>query len=575
MKCFKGNPCAEGCADGAVLVKKDVHIEITETAADAEAELALLRRSMDALDKQLEEMYDRVLSESGEEAAELIESYQMILCDKHFFAQIRQWISEEKLSCAAAIRRKCDACQAEFMSMDDPYMRERFFDIEAVCKELTALCCQVPGSLTGTVLTRPTIVVADNLTPVDTVKLDKQYLRGFVMETGGATSHAVILARTLGIPAIVGISGITDEAENGMEILISGNDGTVILNPEPEQREEFQRLRLAQQALSGRYAQEPLGEVLTRDGWRIHLAVNSGDSDTAGALDSRLCDGVGLFRTEFLYMRQPSYPTEEMLFQAYRQAVTRMEGRFFVIRTLDIGGDKALDYMQLPKEENPFLGYRAVRICLDRPDLFRTQLRAILRSSVWGDVRIMFPMITCTEELHACREALVQCQEELRREGVPFREDIPVGIMVETPAALMVLEQLAQNADFFSVGTNDLVQYLMAADRGNPKLQTLYDPFQPPVLRALCHIGRTARESGIEAGICGEAGSDTAMIPFLVGCGITELSAAPSALPKMRYLIRRLDRAECEKLVENTLRIRTAAQARSYLAAFAQSVLER
>lgn len=559
MKKFQGNGCAKGCAVGKAVVKKekqpafsDFSEEIRwDAVEDTEEEVVLLEECVKKLDEQLEALYEKTLEESGEEAAELMESYQMILCDRHFFAGVKEKIRQEKVSCVSAILHTCDCCRREFEAMEDTYMKERYQDIQTVCQELVKLAKQAEGELEEIRLIEPTIVVADTLTPVDTVKLDKQYLKGFVTETGGATSHAVILARTLGIPAIVGVKGITELVENGMELIIDGTEGTIVLDADDEEKERFERKIKAQMEADARYAQEVSGEVYTKDKRHIKLEVNSGDSDTAESLNPDICDGVGLFRTEFQYMKQNDYPDEETLFGAYRDVTERMKDKEVVFRTLDIGGDKALEYMKLPEEENPFLGYRAVRICLDRPEIFRIQLRAILRASAFGNVKIMFPMITGAEELLACRRVLEECRQELREENIPFKEDVKVGIMVETPSAVMVLDQLARYSDFFSVGTNDLVQYIMAADRGNANVQKLYDPYQPSVLRALHHIGHTAQKYGIPVSVCGETAAILPMVPFLIGCGVEKLSAAVSSLPQLRYLVRRLEWADC---------VRTAAQ---------------
>lgn len=574
MHKLQGNGCAEGLAEGQVLVKRTLRPEeLQRPAGTPEEELALLEQSRKTLDQQLEALYEKTLAESGEEAAELMESYQMIAADKQMLHTIREEICAG-CSAAAAIRRVMEREKNVFDAMNDPYMRERYTDIEAVLRELAAICCGVGGGFAGAELSAPTIVVADTLTPVDTVKLEKRWLRGFVTESGGTTSHVVILARTLGLPAVVGVAEAAELARSGETICINGGDGTVLLSPDEAEKAAFDAAAEEFRRTKERYAREPLGEVRTRDGARILLAVNSGDSDTAGALDAAACDGVGLFRTEFLYMQQESYPDEETLFAAYRAAVEKLQGKPFIFRTLDIGGDKALGYMQLPPEENPFLGYRAVRICLDRPELFQTQLRALLRAANYGAVQIMFPMITCLDELLRCRAALEQARASLEAEGVSVRRDIPVGIMVETPASVLVLDQLAQHVDFFSVGTNDLVQYLMAADRGNPQVQGLYDPFQIPVLRALRHIGEAARKNGVALGVCGETASLTAMVPFLIGCGVEELSVAASALPRLRYLVRRLDRAACAQKAAEAAALTTAKEARELLACFAARAME-
>ncbi len=573
MKIFYGSGCADGYVISEVLKKKAQEAGSARLPGNSEEELRLFEEGMERLGERLDALYQKTLEESGEEAAELIETYQVILCDRQFFDGIRARIRQEKISCVAAIREENMACEKIFSEMEDAYMRERIEDIRAVCGELISVICGGPDAPADEKPEKPVVIVADALTPVDTVKMDKRYLGGFVTETGGETSHAVILARALGIPAVTGAAGIMEAARDGMKILLDGMEGKVILEPDPAaEMEAGHRMRKAREDAL-RFAKEPAGAVYTADNERIRLAVNA--SDDARLPDLGGCDGIGLFRTEFLYMQQGDYPSEDMLYQAYRRAVEEADGKEVVFRTLDIGGDKALGYMGLPEEENPFLGYRAVRICVDRPEMFKVQLRAMLRAALHGKVKIMFPMISNLEELLYCREILGGCRKELAKEGVACGEDIPVGIMVETPSAVMILDQLAPYADFFSVGTNDLTQYIMASDRGNPAVQKLYDPFYPAVLRALYHIGKTARKAGVALSVCGETAADISMIPFLLGCGVEKLSIAEPALPKVRYLVRRLHREECALLAKEIIRITSIRKIKERLQEYAENALKR
>ncbi|MEA5058516.1 MAG: phosphoenolpyruvate--protein phosphotransferase [Candidatus Pelethousia sp.] len=566
MKMFKGNGCAEGSAMGTALVKTSYEPVYTmDQVEDTEAELAFLDESMAALREKLQKLYARTLSQSGEEAAELIESYEMILLDKAFFDGVRSRIHGDKRNCKMAIKLECEQCRASFMAIDDPYLRERFSDIEDVCFKLVMQCDHAADALADITLTRPTILLADTLTPMDTVKLDKAFLAGFIVERGGATSHAVILAKTLGIPAIVGVEGICAQATSGSRVLMSGDTGEIILDGDKEAEARFTQMILAAAAEKEKYNREPAGPAYTQDGVHVQLAVNSGDAATAALLDPTACDGVGLFRTEFLYMAHSDYPSEETQFQAYKAAAEKMQGKPVIIRTLDIGGDKALDYMGLEPEENPFLGYRAIRICLDRPAMFMTQLRAILRASAFGKIKLMFPMIISLEELRKSKEYLETCKAQLRMEHAAFDENLAVGIMVETPAAVFMAAQLAQEVDFMSVGTNDLTQYITVADRGNARVQTLYDPLHPAVLRALYQIGEAACEKGIELGVCGETASMKKMIPFLLGVGVRELSVASGALGSVRYLVRRLSVQRCKEAADAGLRCATSDQAQAIL----------
>ena len=567
MSKFKGNGCAEGACMGIALVKTNYEPEFSmDTVQDTVAELAFLEKNIDALGQNLDKLYERTLAQSGEEAAELIESYQMILMDPVFFDGVRARIRQEKRNCKMAIKLECDRAKESFMAIEDAYLRERFQDIEDVCFKLIMQCDNAVDSLAEVNLTQPTVLVADTLTPVDTVKLDKQYLAGFVVERGGPTSHAVILAKTLGIPAIVGVEGICAKVENGSRVMMDGSTGEIIIDGGAEEEQRFIRMMEANAAKKEKYQREPLGQAYTLDGVQVEIAANSGDLETASLLDPQACDGIGLFRTEFLYMAHTDYPDEEIQFKAYKNVVEKMQGKAVIIRTLDIGGDKALDYMGLDEEENPFLGYRAIRICLDRPEMFMTQLRAILRASAYGTVKLMFPMIISLEEIKSSQNYLEICKEQLRKEGKAFDENLAVGIMVETPAAVFQADQLAREVDFMSIGTNDLTQYITVADRGNAHVQNLYDPYHPAVLRAIFHLGREAEKAGIELGVCGETASMPLMIPFLVGAGVRELSVAFSAISKVRYMVRRLSAKQCRFTVEKIVRdCTTSAQAQALL----------
>lgn len=567
MKKFKGNGCAEGAAMGLALVKTNYEPVYTmDTVRDTAAELAFLEENIVALGQKLDKLYERTLAQSGEEAAELIESYQMILMDRVFFDGVRARILQEHLNCKMAIKLECERSRESFMAIEDPYLRERFQDIQDVCFKLVMQCDNAVDSLAEVYLTQPTILLADTLTPVDTVKLDKNFLAGFIVEKGGPTSHAVILAKTLGIPAIVGAEGICAQVENGSRVIMYADTGEIIIDGDAEEEIRFSRRMTAGAAEKEKYRREPAGPTYTLDGVHIEVAANSGDADTAALLDPALCDGIGLLRTEFLYMAHEDYPDEETQFQAYKSVAEKMQGKPVIIRTLDIGGDKALDYMGLEAEENPFLGYRAIRICLDRPEMFQIQLRAILRASAFGSIKLMFPMIISLEELRRCKEHLEACKAQLRQEGKAFDKNLAVGIMVETPAAVFLADQLAREVDFMSIGTNDLTQYVTVADRGNTRVQKLYDPYHPAVLRALYHTGREAQNNGIGLGVCGETASMRKMIPFLIGAGVRELSVALSSLDKVRYLVRRLSARQCRDAAEEIIHdCSTSAQAQAVL----------
>ena len=574
MKTFKGNGCADGIGIGKVVIKCNHQVEYTLDLVDnAEEEVKLLNQEIRELINQIDSLYEKTCVQSGEEAAELLETYQMILSDKSFFNPIFDRIKNKRLNRKMAIKMEVEEYHDKFMSIEDPYMKERFNDIRDICRELVMVCDSGHAAMPSMGITEPSIIIADNLTPVDTVKFDKKFLRGFVTEEGGTTSHSVILAKTIGIPAIVGAKGVLDAAENGCVALVSGYSGEIIIDPSQEEKKRFESMEEQERNQKKKFESQLNKKTITTDGICVKLMVNSGDADTMALINPDECCGIGLFRSEFLYMQQQYYPDEDVQFEAYRNAGIKMKDNEVIIRTLDIGGDKALDYMNLEHEDNPFLGYRAVRICLDRQDMFKTQLRAILRASAYGKIKIMFPMIVCVEELEKCKEILEEAKSELRLEEIPFNDSIPVGIMVETPAAVMVLEQLARMVDFFSVGTNDLVQYITASDRGNRKLQYLYNPCHISVLRTLMRIGEVCKEYNVEWGVCGETASSSIMIPFLLGCGVNELSVAPSAIGRVNYMLRHLSQDECRQKAEYITTLKHAEEACKQLELLSQKAL--
>ena len=467
---------------------------------------------------------------------------------------MKDLIRAESVCASWAIEQKRAETETMFSGMDDPYLQARAADINNVCKEII---CELQGvgtvdpfaGLQGDDL----IVFAEDLTPADTVRMDHSRLKGMVTEKGGVTSHTVILAKALGLPAIVGIGPILDRVSSGQEVLVDGRVGDVILCPDEEARaafrvreEEDSRRRLLFDACKG-------GAARTRDGFPVRVNINSGDQESIDAFDAASCDGIGLFRTEFLYMGQNDYPSEDFQFSSYRSMAEKNQGRELIIRTLDIGGDKQLDYMSLPREANPFLGYRAIRLCLDREEVFKTQLRAILRASAFGQVKIMFPMIVNLEELLRARELLTQAMAELDQRGEAYNRDIPVGIMIETPAAVLLSDVLAQHVDFFSIGSNDLIQYTTASDRMNEKVQHLYDSCNLSVLRAVRLVCDNARARGVDVGICGETASEPSLIPLWCAMGVNELSVAPALVGRTKYVINQTSKASMELEMQTLL----------------------
>lgn len=574
MEKCKGLPGAAGQAIGKLvrLEKKECVVE-RRTVASPEQEIVRFRKIQREYSEELDSLYETTLKGMGKDSAEIFRAYQMIANDEYFFGNAIKRVQTEKINMDYAIEEEKKKICEMFSSMSDAYMKERAADIENVCNELI-------NKLNGIVsvesqigmMDEPFIVVAEDLTPADTVRIEKTFLKGFITEKGGVTSHVVILAKTLGIPAIVGAKDVLGLTKDKELIYINGADGYAIVEPDQEFVDKFLIEKEKIDALEAHFAQMARKEVSTLDGRKIRVCVNSGDSDSLETFCADACDGIGLFRTEFLYMNEREYPTEEKQFRVYKSIAEKACGKEVIIRTLDIGGDKQLDYMELPKEENPFLGYRAIRICLDRKEVFRTQLRAIFRASAFGKIKVMFPMIVTVEELRQAKQVVEEVKEELRKEGKAFQEDTPVGIMIETPASVLISEKLAEEADFFSIGTNDLIQYMTATDRMNERVQYLYTPLNLSVLAAIGMVIQNGHLHGLPVGMCGEAASDERMIPILLGMGLDEFSVVPSQVGRVKSFISCLSYEYAQKFVPNVLGKQTIQEAEDMLLRFNRSV---
>lgn len=524
----------------AVLLRREKPILSKQTISDSEKEVERFKKVQKEYAEELESLYRETLKHTGEDAAKIFKAYHDIVSDNAFFNKPIRSVREEHLAIDYVIDREKQAVCAKFSTMPDPYLKERGDDIRNVCDEVIRRLNGVETiqeQIRG--IDKPFILVAETLTPEDTVKIDKTFLRGFVTEQGGVTSHVVILAKTLGIPAVVGVAGIVSEIGQGQALYINGDEGYAIAEPDEAFIQNFQREKNELENKKKLYTAMEGQPAFTADGRRVIVCINSGDKESRKNFHAETCDGIGLFRTEFLFMNQRDYPEEETQYQVYREAAERAQGKEVIIRTLDIGGDKQLDYMGLPKENNPFLGYRAIRICLDRKEIFLIQLRAILRASAFGKVKIMFPMIVTLEELRGAKQMVQNAKEQLRMAQIPFQEDIPMGIMIETPASVLISDKLAKESNFFSIGTNDLIQYVTATDRMNEKVQSLYDPCNLSVLRAIAQVIENAHHAGIPVGMCGEAASDGRLTPLLLAMGLDEFSVVPSQVGRIKYLIRR------------------------------------
>ena len=509
-----------------------------KTVTDPEAEQQRFAKARQQAAKELEALHEKALREVGEIHAQIFEIHRMMLDDEDYCSSVSHIIDTQHVNAEYAVLRTSDTFSQMFETMTDEYMRARATDVVDISNRL--IRC-LKGDSDGRILSRePVILVAEDLTPSETVQLDKEKILAFLTLRGSENSHTAILARTMAIPAVVGLGKLDPEAD-GQTAIVDGFTGTVCIDPDEaavaaytrKKQEEEEKHRLWQ-SLRGK-------PNTTRDGRSIQLYANIGGLDDINAALQNDAGGIGLFRSEFLYLQNDHLPTEEEQFRAYREAAEKLAGKKVIIRTMDIGADKQTGYLKLPKEENPALGYRAIRICLTEPELFRTQLRALYRAGVYGDVSIMFPMITSPEELKRIREQIAIAQQELRAQEIPFREEMETGIMIETPAAAVISDILAPMVDFFSIGTNDLTQYTLAIDRQNPSLESFYQPHHEAVLRLIHQVIQNAHKAGIWAGICGELGADPTLTEQFLRMGVDELSVSPAQILPIRDKIRSMD----------------------------------
>lgn len=540
---------------------------IPDTSAAVQDELHKLREAKAGCAEQMEKLIEKAKEAVGEEQAGILAGHRKLLDDPAFYPKMEARIREKLETAPRAVAEVVNQVASMFECMSNDYMKERATDIRDIGGRL--LACLSPGQSQGLAgITETVILVADDLTPSDTVQLDPALVVGFITRTGGATSHTAILARSLGIAAVVGAGDGIDGIEDGDLLVLDGSAGLCLARPEAAEAEQH-RLRM-QQDLERRQSLEEYTArpAVTADGTRVELAANIGSAAEAEAAVRQGADGVGLFRTEFLFMNAAAMPGEEEQFRAYQEAARQMEGRPVIIRTMDIGGDKELPYLQLPKETNPFLGYRAIRVGLVRQELLRTQLRAVLRASAFGTVKVMFPMISGLQEWRQARSILAEVQGELREEGVPFDEKMEVGIMVEIPSTAVLAGLFADEVDFFSIGTNDLVQYTVAADRMNEHVAHLYDYFHPAVLQLIRTVIDASHKAGKWTGMCGSMAGDPLAAPLLLGLGLDEWSMEAGRLSPIKERLEGLERDECRDLAERILRLDTPQAVRQELEAF-------
>lgn len=537
MITIQGKGVSKGIAKGPLYFFQRSDTTVTlKVVSDIEAEKARLAVAQEQSIRQLNALAEKCQEDAGEEMAVLFETHAMFVEDEDFVECITSLIDEKSCNAEYAVEQAGIQFAAMFAAMDDAYMQARAADIKDVAKRiLDNLLGVVDGGIRSDV---PVILVADDLAPSETLQLDKSKILGFVTMGGSGNSHTAILARTMGIPAICGTGEALAEGYNGRVGYIDGETGQLIIDPDamPQAalKEKYEKQQETKKLLETMKGQEDI----TLDGKKMLLYCNIGSPEDVAAVLANDGQGIGLFRSEFLYLSASDYPTEDEQFEAYRSVAAAMNGKRVVIRTLDIGADKQVDYFDMKEEENPALGVRAIRICLNRPEVFRTQLCALYRASVYGKIAIMFPMITSVWEVKECKRACVSVMKELEAEGIPYNKDTELGIMIETPSSVFVAEELAKLVDFFSVGTNDLTQYTLACDRQANDLGKFFDPHHPALLRAIKMAADAAHKAGIWIGICGELGADTSMLPTFLAMGIDELSVSPSAVLPVRAAIR-------------------------------------
>lgn len=538
MQSYQGKSVYKGIAMGPVVVLKKNDYQVKRTRIeDPEAEIKRVDEALEKSKEQLQKLYDKAVQEVGEASAAIFEVHQMMLEDDDYLEAIQNTIRTEQINAEYAVAATGDNFAEMFASMDDDYMKARSADIKDISERLVRnLSGQDDADLSSI---KPSIIVADDLSPSETVQMDKDKILAFVTVHGSTNSHTAILARMMNIPALIGVDMNLEEIHTGMEAVVDGFQGTVIFEPDETVKAQTTE-KMAEEAEKLRLLQELKGkENVTLDGHKINIYANIGSVGDIGYVMENDAGGIGLFRSEFLYLGRNDFPTEEEQFQAYKQAVQMMAGKKVIIRTLDIGADKQVDYFNLGNEDNPAMGYRAIRICLKQPEIFKTQLRALLRAAVYGNLSIMYPMITSTEEVKKIYEIVAEVEEELKAQEIQYK--IPEqGIMIETPAAAIISDRLAEMVDFFSIGTNDLTQYTLAIDRQNEKLDEFYNPHHEALLRMIQMVVDNAHKCGKWAGICGELGADTTLTEEFVRMGLDELSVAPSMVLKLRKIVREM-----------------------------------
>lgn len=558
---LKGKGVSKGIGIGHTKVLKNEEVKLTDfKVEDKENELNYFKKCLNNVIEDTKKVLEKL---SGTEA-DIMNAYLMILQDPTLTEETERLIQEDGYNAGYAAKVGFETVEEVFKNMDDEYMSARASDIEDMKNKVVNKIID-KAELDLTNLPENTILVGKDLSTSDTAKLNLNSVAGIIIENGSENSHVSIMARTHEIPAIVGAKGALDSIPNDSDIAINGETGEIFINPSPEEISKLTKIKNELKDEKGNLAKFKNKKSITKDGYKTEVVANIGTPKDMDATIENGAEGVGLFRSEFLYMDSESMPTEEEQFEAYKEVLEKAEGKRVIVRTLDIGGDKDLKYLNLDKEDNPFLGYRAIRICLREPEIFKVQLRALYRASNYGKLAIMLPMISSVDELRSAKAIINEVKEELKSKNIKFDKNVKVGIMIEIPSAAIMAEQLATECDFFSIGTNDLIQYTVAVERGNEKISDLYTKFHPAVIRLIKMAIDGAHKSKIFCGMCGEAASDERFIPLLVGLGLDEFSMNPTKILNSRKMIRNLNHKECKKLVQEILRMSSASEIKARL----------
>jgi len=570
MLTLKGTGASDGFAMGRVYIYKKPELQIPDykiNSEDVENEIAKYNSAVEKSVNQISGLAKSAAESMGSSAAGIFHAHLEIADDEALKESVLFKISSEYKNVLLAVKESADELCEMFAGVEDEYFRDRVYDVQDVCERIMYNLAEVELK-TLQFLPEKVIVVAQDLTPSVTATMDKQKVLAFITEAGGSTSHSAIMARTLEIPAVVGLGNDLNIVKDGETVIVDGKAGLVLVNPDGSASKEYE----SKKALYAKEKTELMRfldkQTITTDGRQVELFANIGDTKDVEAVAELNGEGIGLFRTEFLYMNADRFPEEEEQFNAYKKVAEKMAGKTVIIRTLDIGGDKTLPYFTFPNEMNPFLGYRAIRMCLDKPEVFKTQLRAILRASVFGKIKIMLPMIISMDEIKAAKELINECKSELTTKGIPFDMNIETGIMIETPAAVWMADVFVKEVDFFSIGTNDLTQYTLAVDRGNESISSLFNSYNPAVIRSIKAVIDAAHKEGKYVGMCGEFASDELAVPLLLGLGLDEFSVSASSLLKVKKIICGSNYKKAQELAENALSKTDSSQVEELLLTF-------